>query len=500
MLRRFLDLPVLFHLFAVAAATMLLPSFFALSQAAYFDARMFFYTGVLGLLFLAMVALAMSNRKIEESGVQQLGSLGLGFVILPIFLAIPEAEILKSTNFSTAYLDMVSALTTTGLRVFDPDRLPDSLLLWRALVAWFGGVLIWISAAAILAPMNLGGFELVGSSKSRQTSFLTAKERRSFLLRNSMQLFPIYAALTVILWLGLTLSGMAGFDGLIYAMSVLATSGITGAVHLSDLSGQWLVEGLIFVFLLLAVSRSTVQADRGGPSAKQLRRDPEVRFGLIIIMIVSLGLLARHILGVMNAGGMLTFAQAFEVLWGILFTTISFITTTGFVSAHWGAGEQWSALSTPALLFMGLALIGGGVATTAGGVKLLRVYSLYLNAMREVDQLIHPSSVGQMSNRHHQELRSNAFVAWIFFMMFAIALALITLALAATGFSFETALALCISALSTTGPLIDLVAPDTVDLVSAGGWTKAILCFAMILGRFEILVVLAMLSPEAWWR
>ena len=177
------------------------------------------------------------------------------------------------------------------------------------------------------------------------------------------------------------------------------------------------MEGLIFVFLLLAVSRSTVQADRGGPSAKQLRRDPEVRFGMLIIVIVSLGLLAWQILGVMNASGILTFAQAFEVLWGILFTTLSFITTTGFVSAHWGAGEQWSALSTPALLFMGLALIGGGVATTAGGVKLLRVYSLYLNAMREVDQLIHPSSVGQMSNGHHQELRSSAFVAWIFFMM-----------------------------------------------------------------------------------
>jgi len=269
---------------------------------------------------------------------------------------------------------------------------------------------------------------------------------------------------------------------------------------LSDLSGQWLSEGLIVLFLLLAISRTTVQADRGGPSAKLLRRDPEVRFGLLIIMIVTLGLLARYVLGVMNAGDMPSFWQTFEVLWGIVFTVLSFITTTGFVSVHWGAGADWSALSTPALLFMGLALIGGGVATTAGGVKLLRVYSLYLNAMREVDQLIHPSSVGQMSNGHHQELRSSAFVAWIFFMMFAIALALITLALAATGLSFETALTLCISALSTTGPLIDLVAPDSIDLVSVGGWTKALLCFAMILGRFEILVVLAMLSPEAWWR
>lgn len=497
---RFLDLPVLFHLFGVASAAMFLPSIFALSQAAYFDARMFFYTGILGLLFLVMVALAMANRKIEETGVQQLGSLGLGFIILPIFLAIPEAEILESTKFSTAYLDMVSALTTTGLRVFDPDRLPACLHLWRALVAWFGGALIWISAAAILAPMNLGGFELVGTSKSRQTNIQTAEERRAFLLRNSVQLFPIYAALTVILWLGLTLTGMPGFDGLIYAMSVLATSGITGATQLSDLSGQWLAEGLIFLFLLLAVSRATVQADRNGLRAKVLRRDPEVRFGLLLIAIVTLGLVVRHIFGVVNAGGMPALTQLFEVLWGILFTTLSFITTTGFVSVHWSAGEQWSALSTPSVLFMGLALIGGGVATTAGGVKLLRVYSLYLNAMREVDQLIHPSSVGQISNGHHQELRSSAFVAWIFFMMFAIALALITLALAATGLSFETALTLCISALSTTGPLIGLVAPDAVDLVSVGGWTKGILCFAMILGRFEILVVLAMLSPDAWWR
>lgn len=500
MLARFFDLPVLFHLFAVAACSMLVPSFFALSQGEYFQARSFFYTGILGLVFLALIALAMANRKIEETGVQQLGALGLGFVILPVFLAIPAAGIIQATQFSTVYLDMVSALTTTGFAVFEPERLPDVLHLWRAWVAWLGGALIWICAAAILAPMNLGGFELIGGSKSGQTSFLTSKERRDFLRRNSAQLFPIYAALTAILWFGLTLTGVPGLDGMIYAMSVMATSGITATTQISELVGQWMVEGFIFVFLLLAISRATMKFDRGRLQATKLRRDPEFRLGLFLIALVSLGLVARHCFGVLQGGDVLSLPRMLEVFWGTLFTTLSFLTTTGFVSASWGAGEQWSALSTPALLFLGLALIGGGVATTAGGVKLLRVYSLYLNATGEVDHLIHPSSVGHFASVHQQEMRKSAFLAWIFFMIFAIALALITLALAASGMSFETALALCISALSTTGPLIEFVAPQSVDLVSAGLWTKAILCFGMILGRFEILVVLAMLSREAWVR
>ena len=95
--------------------------------------------------------------------------------------------------------------------------------------------------------------------------------------------------------------------------------------------------------------------------------------------------------------------------------------------------------------------MGGGGATTAGGVKLLRVYALYLNGLREMDHLIHPSAVSGESDRAQRIQRGGAFIAWISFMMFALSLALITVVLTAMGTGFEDALVLSIASLSTTG-------------------------------------------------
>ncbi len=93
----------------------------------------------------------------------------MAYVLLPVFLAVPFHEALETTSFLNAYLEMVSAITTTGLPLFDnPGRLGDSLHLWRAIVGWFGGLLIWISASAVLAPMNLGGFEVTVSAEPGQ--------------------------------------------------------------------------------------------------------------------------------------------------------------------------------------------------------------------------------------------------------------------------------------------------------------------------------------------
>ncbi|MGB0168501.1 MAG: potassium transporter TrkG [Paracoccaceae bacterium] len=154
----------------------------------------------------------------------------------------------------------------------------------------------------------------------------------------------------------------------------------------------------------------------------------------------------------------------------------------------------------PGFLFLGLGLIGGGIATTAGGVKLLRFYILYLNALREVGRLVHPSSVGKTKSQNQHDLGQGAFAAWIFFMLFGLSLAGITLLLAASGLSFETALALCVSAISTTGPALMMVIDGPFDMIALSGLAKAILCLAMVLGRLEILVILALLRPEIWLR
>ena len=252
------QLPFFLQLFGVASLAMYFPSAHALSFENYTQARSFFYTGTLGLFFLFMVALAASNRKLEETGIQQLVSLALGFFILPLYLAIPAYDAIRTTYFINAYLDMVSALTTTGFVIFDPNRLSETLHLWRALVAWLGGALIWLAAVAILAPLNLGGFEVASSNRIYQAQLLTTSERQMFLRRNFAVLFPIYGGLTVILWIALTVSGLPGFESLIFAMSILSTSGVTATRALSDFDANLVVELIVVLFLMIALTRGLV--------------------------------------------------------------------------------------------------------------------------------------------------------------------------------------------------------------------------------------------------
>jgi trk system potassium uptake protein TrkH len=150
------------------------------------------------------------------------------------------------------------------------------------------------------------------------------------------------------------------------------------------------------------------------------------------------------------------------------------------------------------MILLGLSVIGGGVATTAGGVKLLRVYALYLNGLREMERLVHPSSVSNEGRGNRRLQKGGAFVAWVFFMLFAVSLAVISIALAAVGADFEQAMILTIATLSTTGPLTEIAGTAPINLIELTAAAKLILCFAMVLGRLETLAIIALMTPNLW--
>jgi trk system potassium uptake protein TrkH len=118
--------------------------------------------------------------------------------------------------------------------------------------------------------------------------------------------------------------------------------------------------------------------------------------------------------------------------------------------------------------------------------------------MREMERLVHPSSVSGEGSGNKRIQRNGAFVAWIFFMLFALSLALISIALSAVGSDFEHSLILAIAALSTTGPLTEIAGNAPIVLTSLAPAAKLILCFAMVLGRLETLAIIALLSPNFW--
>ncbi len=496
-----LRLPLFLQMFGLGAASMFIPSGFAAVVDRHDSSQAFFYAGLLGVIVFVLVGFAHAGRTPRQGALGPLLSLSAAFVFLPAFFAIPFVETLPTTRFYNGYIEMLSAFTTTGATLFDnPERLGPALHLWRAQVGWMGGLLMWVAAVAILAPLNLGGFEITARAEPgrRETALYTTRTispHRRF-GRALQVLAPLYCALTLLLWVLLVFAGQDALDALVHAMSVIATSGISTGGETGD--GGVVAEMLMAMFMLFALSRLTFSSDTMTATQGGLRTDPEFRIGLSIIILVPLILFGRHFISALDLLTEDTLIGAAQAFWGSLFTVLSFLSTTGFVSEYWSDAQSWSGLRTPGIILMGLALVGGGVATTAGGVKLLRVFALYRNAVREMEQLVHPNSVSGASAAGKRLQSGGAFIAWIFFMLFAISLAAVTLLLTLSGVSFEEALVLSVAMLSSTGPLTEVGGSQPIVLMSLSDTAKAILAAAMVLGRLETLAIIALLTPDLW--
>ncbi|MCB1362999.1 MAG: TrkH family potassium uptake protein [Rhodobacteraceae bacterium] len=496
-------LPLFLLIWGVASLSMWVPASHALIRDQHAVSRSFFYSGLLGVVCVVLIALARSGRPARHGALGQLLALLATFAVLPVFLAVPLHDAVQNTRFLNAYFDMVSAITTTGADLFhDPSRLDASVHLWRAQVGWMGGLVMWIAASAILAPLSLGGFEVTASGQPGRAAApaqASPADPRRRLVRVTMALVPVYCGLTVAVWVLLLIAGERSLTALAHAMSVMATSGISPVGGLEGGRAGMTGEMILFLFMLFALSRLTFSGDTAaGGRHGRLTRDPEFLLGLTIVLGLTALLFLRHWLAAFEVRATEEGAQALRALWGAMFTVMSFLTTTGFESADWNQAQHWSGLRTSGLILMGLALIGGGVATTAGGVKLLRVYALYLNGLRELERLVHPSSVDGGRARSRRIRRDGAFVAWVFFMLFALSVTLVTMTLAAFGSSFEQALVLSIAALSTTGPLIEVAVETPIRLAELSAPAKAVLCGAMVLGRLETLAIIALFTPDLW--
>ena len=498
-----LRLPLFLLICGIASVSMYLPAAYALAQDNHPNSRSFFYTGTLGLILVTLVALALGQRRPRYGSLGQLVSMLATFTLLPLFLAVPLFDALQTTSFLNAYFDMVSAITTTGADLFeDPSRLDGSLHLWRAQVGWLGGLLMWVAASAILAPLSLGGFEVTARGQPGQSA-AAARVREGFnprkrLAKITLTLAPLYAGLTAVVWTLLLMAGEGGLTALCHAMSVMATSGISPVGGLSNASAGLVGEVILFLFMFFALSRLTFSADTAASGHGRLDKDPEFRIGLLMVVGVPVLLFARHWLAALDVQATEDSIQALRALWGSMFTVMSFLTTTGFESADWDTAQYWSGLGTPGMILMGLSLIGGGVATTAGGVKLLRVFALYLNGLREMERLIHPSMVSREGAGKNRVQKDGAFIAWVFFMLFALSLALTSIALSLLGVDFEQAIVLSIAALSTTGPLTEFAVDVPIRLVQLSDPAKMILCAAMVLGRLETLAIISLFTPNLW--
>ncbi|WP_299907275.1 potassium transporter TrkG [uncultured Paracoccus sp.] len=542
-------LPLIVILAGIGALAMLIPAVYASVMDFDAIARHFFYSSILFLILACILGIATAANPAGPRARSMLLTMVATMGLLPLMLAVPFSESMPDTGLFNAWWEMVSSLTTTGASLYSADLLPLPLHLWRALVGWMGGLFMLVAAIAILAPLRVGGFELMSSPYGRQEYFerlpksANPREIQPHLsnpsyqtelvdpayrvLRAAQAVAPVYAGLTLVMWVILLLLGDSSIVALCRAMGTLATSGITPVIgHAADGSGV-AGEVVVFLFLILALSRRFWPGGGELRSTERVIDDPELRLAAGIVLMVALVLFARHFIGAIDVAKtgadeavaspashpFESVVKGAAAAWGGLFNGLSYLTTTGWNSADWQGARTWSGLSSPGLILAGLAIFGGGVATTAGGVKLLRVYALARHGERELERIIHPRSIaggGRMARRLRRE---GAYLAFIFFMLFAMSIAVVVTLISIQQIEFETATILSIAALTNTGPLAGAIPltptfEGTAGIASAPweGWSglsifnKSILAGAMIVGRLETLAILALFTPDFWRR
>lgn len=504
-MRRLGRLPFLVILMGLAALAMLLPAVHALILRDYVVARGFVYSSFILLMLVGMIAIATLNYRAHPAARSHLWALAAAYAVLPVLLALPLTQMRLGIGWGDAWFEMLSSFTTTGATLFAPQSLPPSVHLWRALVGWLGGFFILVMGVAVLAPMNLGGAEVasgrgagsgMGQGGLAGAQILRIADPSARTLRYAMLIFPAYGSLTLLLWVALLLAGDSSLVALCHAMATLSTSGISPIAGVQASASGLTGEVIIFLFLLVALTRRSLPEAGGITPGGPVWHDPELRLALVVIGVGTTALFLCHWVGLAPA----VTTQPLRALWGGAFVVLSYLTTTGFDAASGNWAMAWAGLKSPGLVLMGLAIMGGGVATTAGGVKLLRIYALYRHGQREVERLIHPHSVGGSGRAARHMRREGAYVAWVFFMLFGLSIAVLTAALTFTGMGFEPALVFVIACLTTTGPLAENLPDVYLQYRDLDPAAMGVLGAAMVVGRLEVLAILALLAPDSWRR
>jgi len=385
-------------------------------------------------------------------------------------------------SFIDAFYEVMSGFTTTGASILtDVESLPRSLLLWRATTHWLGGMGIVVLTVAIFPLLGFGGLRLMeaeapGPSVDKITPRISGTAKIFWF---------IYLGLTVIQTLLLMLGGMTWFDAVCYTFATLATGGF-GVKNLSV--GHYnsaYIDIVIMIFMLLAGMNFTLHFRLLRGKGMLVLKDPELRTYLAIFGVSTL-IIA---IDLRTHGLFATFPNALRYAG---FQSTSILTTTGFATANFAL---WPAASQAVLFF--LMFIGGCAGSTAGGIKVIRIFTLFKMAITEMRYLMNPKGVYAIFV-NGKSIRKNvvydtAALVFLYLSIMVISFVLIGIA----GYDITTSVTATLANLGNIGPGLALVGP-AANYSFFPWWIKLWLSFIMLVGRLEVYTVLVIFTRPFW--
>ena len=385
-------------------------------------------------------------------------------------------------SFVDCFFESMSGFTTTGSTILSQvEVLPESVLFWRALTHWLGGMGIIVLTLAILPLLGIGGMQLFQAEMPGPT-----KDRLAPRIQDTARiLWSVYVLFTLLEILLLLLGGVGFFDAVCHAFATLATGGFSTHNASVGYFNSLYIEAVVIVFMFLAGTNFSLhyQALRGRWSAYW--QNEEFRFylgltGVAVVVIIFMNFLYN------------THEGLIENIRTSFFQVVSILTTTGFGTADF---DQWPPNCK--ILLVSLMFVGGCAGSTGGGIKHVRVLLFFKYARLQLRNLVHPHAVGAIKLGKVKVPKDVMISILGFFAIYIAVFLLASLVVTGLGVDIVTGTTAVVATLNNIGPGLHRVGP-TFHYGHLPAVAKVVLSFCMLAGRLELYTVAVLLTPAFW--
>ncbi|CAM1361500.1 Potassium transporter [Tenacibaculum soleae] len=418
-----------------------------------------------------------------------------GWLILTLTGMLPYVLSGSISSITNAFFETISGYSTTGSSILtDIEAMPKGILFWRSATHWIGGMGIIVLTIAILPLLGIGGMQLFmaeapGPSADKLHPRITDTAKR---------LWQIYVLLTAVELLLLKVAGMNWFDALNHAMATVSTGGFsTKNASVAHWNGTPMIQYIIIFFMFIAGTNFVLTYFALKGKVRKVIQSEEFKYYLFGTLTISF-FIAVMIIFYQDPALQTTiehpmvFGKVESAIRHSLFSVISVVTTTGFVSADF---TMWSFLVTA--MFFSLFFLGGSAGSTSGGVKIVRHIIMLKSSFLEFKKSLHPNAIIPVRYDGKAVKQTIVFNILSFFVLYMGIFITGTIILSFFGLDFYSALGACASSLGNIGPAIGSVSPvsNFNHLSIAAKWFCS---FLMLIGRLELFTVLILFTPFFW--
>ena len=405
----------------------------------------------------------------------------LSWLSIAIFGSLPFIFSSLELSITDSFFESMSGITTTGSTIISNLEIaPKSILLWRAMLQWLGGIGIIVMAITLMPIMNVGGMQLFKISSNDSSEKLLPKSKEI-----ALRLIYVYLALTTLCALTYKIFGMGIFDSITHSMTTIATGGFSNYNQSIGYFNSLPIEISSMIFIILGSLPFIAYIKFLNGEKKIFFLDVQIK-SFIKIIIFSITLL--FIYSFFHSG------EFSEInIRAIFFNVISILTGTGYVT---GEFDGWG--NFPLIFFLTLMFIGGCAGSTTCGIKIFRIQILYLFIINQLKKIIYPKGIFLI--KYDKNTVDDKFMASIisFIFLYLVIFFLITAFLSLSGLDFVTSISGAATSISNVGPGLGSIIGPNGNFTSLPETSKWILSLGMILGRLELFAILVLFLPSFW--